>query len=309
MKRSFFFLIHLLLPLFLLSAVPGVQTAETTEPGGVLPVYLDDADYAARGGITFSDGRRVYASGFVLSVEQGTSATVLLFGIPCNVASGEAALEITGGDSGGEYRLEKALMVAARDFKEETIPLTEFLTRLRQEEKEKRDRESREMYSILVTFRPDAVFDTGPYILPVTGGRETSWFGDRRTYTYPDGGTGGSIHSGIDLAAPEGTAVYSSGAGRVVFSGPRIITGETVVVEHLPGVYCLYYHLEDRFAKVGEQVYRGQVIGTVGMTGFATGPHLHWEFRVGGVPVDPAPLTGRGILDKEEILGMIGVED
>jgi murein DD-endopeptidase MepM/ murein hydrolase activator NlpD len=67
----------------------------------------------------------------------------------------------------------------------------------------------------------------------------------------------------------------------------RIVTGNTVVIEHLPGVFSLYYHLDSIGVDEGDVVEQGERIGTVGMTGLATGPHLHWEIRVGGVPVAP----------------------
>jgi len=76
----------------------------------------------------------------------------------------------------------------------------------------------------------------------------------------------------------------------------RIVTGNTVVVEHLPGVFSLYYHLDEIRVEEGVLVAGGQEIGTVGDTGLATGPHLHWEMRVGGVPVSPEDLMDHPLL-------------
>ena len=67
----------------------------------------------------------------------------------------------------------------------------------------------------------------------------------------------------------------------------RISTGWSVVVEHLPGVYSLYYHLDSLAASEGEAVRAGTLIGRSGSTGLSTGPHLHWEFRVNGEAVSP----------------------
>jgi len=75
----------------------------------------------------------------------------------------------------------------------------------------------------------------------------------------------------------------------------RISTGFTVVIEHLPGVYSLYYHLDALLAGEGETVRTGSLIGRSGNTGLATGPHLHWEFRVNGEAADPDWFTGRVI--------------
>jgi murein DD-endopeptidase MepM/ murein hydrolase activator NlpD len=84
----------------------------------------------------------------------------------------------------------------------------------------------------------------------------------------------------------------------VVLAKERIITGNSVVIEHLPGVFSLYYHLQDIEVQEGQRLFQGQRIGTVGMTGLATGPHLHWELRVSGVAVDPDFFVGRPVIDR-----------
>ena len=76
------------------------------------------------------------------------------------------------------------------------------------------------------------------------------------------------------------------------------ITGNTVILEHLCGVYTLYYHLNSLSVKEGELVEAGTQIGEIGATGFVTGPHLHWELRVAGVAVDPEAFISTPILDK-----------
>ena len=134
----------------------------------------------------------------------------------------------------------------------------------------------------------DALYHFGPFSVPIEDGVITSYFGDRRLYLYIDVQSERSVHSGIDLAAPTGTPVLSSGGGLVVFAANRLITGNTVVIEHLPGVYSLYYHLEEISVDTEEMVNEGGIIGTLGSSGLATGPHLHWEIRIGGIPVDPS---------------------
>ena len=67
----------------------------------------------------------------------------------------------------------------------------------------------------------------------------------------------------------------------------RIITGNTVIIEHLPGVFTLYYHMDSILIESGMVVKKGKQIGPVGATGLVTGAHLHWELRVSQVPVDP----------------------
>jgi murein DD-endopeptidase MepM/ murein hydrolase activator NlpD len=100
-------------------------------------------------------------------------------------------------------------------------------------------------------------------------------------------------HRGVDYAAPTGTPVYAAGAGRVQFRGRQNGYGNTVIIDHGQGHTTLYAHLS-RFnnnARAGHRVQQGDVIGYVGMTGLASGPHLHYEFRIKGVHRDPLTVT------------------
>ncbi len=100
-------------------------------------------------------------------------------------------------------------------------------------------------------------------------------------------------HKGIDFAAPSGTPIKAAGAGRVVSRGRNGGYGNAVVLAHKSGITTLYGHMS-RFARglaVGNQVAQGQVIGYVGMTGLASGPHVHYEYRVNGVHKNPARVT------------------
>jgi murein DD-endopeptidase MepM/ murein hydrolase activator NlpD len=100
-------------------------------------------------------------------------------------------------------------------------------------------------------------------------------------------------HRGIDYAAPTGTPVYSAGDGRVVQSGYSDSMGNFVVIQH-DGTYSTkYLHLSKRTVSVGTRVKQHQVIGAVGSTGWATGPHLHYEFLVNGVHTNPAKIAGK----------------
>jgi murein DD-endopeptidase MepM/ murein hydrolase activator NlpD len=99
-------------------------------------------------------------------------------------------------------------------------------------------------------------------------------------------------HKGIDFAAPVGTPVKAAGSGRVIFRGVKGGYGNVVILAHAGSVTTLYGHMS-RFAgglHVGDKVKQGEVIGYVGMTGLATGPHLHYEYRVNGVHRNPATI-------------------
>ena len=95
------------------------------------------------------------------------------------------------------------------------------------------------------------------------------------------------MHSGIDYAAGTGAPIKAAGSGIVVWAGPRGGYGNAVIIDHRNGLATLYAHQSRVNATVGQKVSTGQVIGFVGQTGMATGPHLHFEVRELGAPVDP----------------------
>ena len=100
-------------------------------------------------------------------------------------------------------------------------------------------------------------------------------------------------HKGVDYAAPTGTPVKAAGDGRIAWAGPKGGYGNVVIIEHSRSITTVYGHLS-RFAKgtrVGQHVTQGTVIAYVGMTGLATGPHLHYEYRVNGVFKNPQTVS------------------
>ena len=101
------------------------------------------------------------------------------------------------------------------------------------------------------------------------------------------------FHSGVDFAVPEGTVVRAAGAGIVRLAELLPLSGNAVMIDHGVGVITSYQHLSAIDVSVRQQIQKGDVIGRVGSTGLATGPHLHWGLRVNGVRVDPMPWTVR----------------
>jgi murein DD-endopeptidase MepM/ murein hydrolase activator NlpD len=97
----------------------------------------------------------------------------------------------------------------------------------------------------------------------------------------------GHMHEGIDIAAPSGTPIRAAAAGTVIYAGWMSGYGNLVVVDHAGGLATAYAHQSSIAAGVGASVGQGQVIGYVGCTGHCYGPHLHFEVRVNGMPVDP----------------------
>jgi len=131
----------------------------------------------------------------------------------------------------------------------------------------------------------------GAWIVPCAGGA-TSAYGRRR---YVNGHWWGQ-HNGADVRAGFGTPVKASNSGRVALSAYLpALRGNCVVIDHGCNVFSVYMHLSRREVSEGQAVQKGQEIGKVGATGFVTGPHLHWEVRIGWEPVDPNHVVARGI--------------
>ncbi|MBQ2904753.1 MAG: M23 family metallopeptidase [Clostridia bacterium] len=123
-------------------------------------------------------------------------------------------------------------------------------------------------------------------VIPVKNARITSRFGYR---TNPVSGNYG-FHTGLDLAAAEGTPVAASFYGRVSETGESDVWGKYVLMEHSDGFETYYCHLSEIFVSEDAVIRQGETVGLVGSTGWSTGPHLHFEVRINGVRVDPERL-------------------
>jgi murein DD-endopeptidase MepM/ murein hydrolase activator NlpD len=126
----------------------------------------------------------------------------------------------------------------------------------------------------------------GPWLRPVAGDAPGTGFGARRVIN----GQPRSPHSGIDFPAAVGTPVVAANRGRVALVGEFFFPGRLVILDHGLGLYTAYFHLDTILVTSGQLVKAGEVLGTVGMTGRVTGPHLHFGAQVGGSRIDPAVL-------------------
>ncbi|HEX2035373.1 MAG TPA: M23 family metallopeptidase [Chloroflexota bacterium] len=153
-------------------------------------------------------------------------------------------------------------------------------------------RESLTLAAVLAHSAPGPRWQ-GPFRLPVSGTLVTA-HGARRVYVDPAGRAVGSAqHPGVDLVAPAGTPIVAPAAGVVAFVGTWSIKGNVVVLDHGAGVHSVYAHASVIAVAPGQTVAPGQLLGRVGSNGLSTGPHLHWEVRVGGLAVEPMEWTRR----------------
>jgi len=122
---------------------------------------------------------------------------------------------------------------------------------------------------------------------PVAGGSGTFAWPLSGPITSPFGMRWGTLHPGIDIGVPTGTPIHAAGSGTVVWCGWMSGYGNLVMIDHHNGLATLYGHQSRIAVGCNQEVSQGETIGYVGCTGFCTGPHLHFEVRVNGTPVDP----------------------
>jgi murein DD-endopeptidase MepM/ murein hydrolase activator NlpD len=159
--------------------------------------------------------------------------------------------------------------------------LEELVREKQQEEDERRAAERRAAQLAGVSLPPEPGAP-GQLLWPVSG-PITSPFGMRMHPVYGRP----ILHAGIDIAAATGTTIAAAADGRVIVAGTQGDCGKMVAIDHHGGLSTIYCHMSQIFVGVGQDVQRGQAIGAVGMTGDATGPHVHFQVMENGHPVDP----------------------
>ena len=228
---------------------------------------------------------------FINSRSKRSTTPEMLCGIPLSTwlnSEEEYSLKITidiGNSTAKEFTIP--FVLESKNFISETIPLDQKNSEIKQDMTVERLAQIEKLNNILSTTMSQDVYSLKQFIRPIESNRKTAFFADRRTYTYTNGKSSTSLHNGIDYGIPEGTPVISCAEGRIVMAENRISTGWSVVIEHLPGLYSLYYHLKELDVKEGQNVKQGESIGKSGSTGLATGPHLHWEVRLNMAAVNP----------------------
>jgi murein DD-endopeptidase MepM/ murein hydrolase activator NlpD len=189
-------------------------------------------------------------------------------------AGGSQTLKV----SSGEESWNRTLQVKKRNYGHQSISLNPAT--LASYDKPQNKADDQTILDELEADRTSRLFGVN-FQIPVEA-PETTGFGLRRTYN----GWRKGWHKGLDLAGWEGEAVASPTDAVVLHTARGVVNGNTVVLSHGAGVGSVYMHLNSIQVRAGQEVKQGQVIGTVGGTGgFA--PHLHWEVRVHGVPVNP----------------------
>ena len=237
-------------------------------PGGIAVVPINaetkpDAYYR---------GRRV----MVLGTAGDWRAIV---GIPLGADPGAHRLEIRDGGKKAFYNFD----VSTRDYEEQRItikddrkvnPLPMDMERINRETALIRDAKAAWSRLEPVSLTLDQPVQ-GPYSSP---------FGLRRFFNDQPR----NPHTGLDIAADQGTPIRAAGPGRIILTGEFFFNGNTVFIDHGQGLITMYCHMERIDVKDGQEIDQGEAIGTVGQTGRVTGAHLHWSVILNQTMVDPA---------------------
>ena len=212
-----------------------------------------------------------------------------LIGIDFTHAVGAYPLDITIGGDFGERRLMHRIEVLSTDFGTQTLTLPKGKVDLDQKTLDRVEREA-ERFKEIFSRSAERKMWRLPFYLP-TEGEISGPFGQRRVIN----GEEKNPHTGVDIAAPLGKEVIASNDGKIILTGEFFFNGNSIVIDHGGGVLTMYFHLSEIRVKEGMSVERGQIIGLVGQSGRATGPHLHWGARVHQARVDPYFLLKIGL--------------
>jgi murein DD-endopeptidase MepM/ murein hydrolase activator NlpD len=187
---------------------------------------------------------------------------------------------------GPPYRLHTDLKIMRTGFapEEQSLSLPTGMVDFSARRLQQINRDNEMLSEALVMTARQRFWSEG-FLLPVKG-RITTRFGTRRILN----GKPRSPHNGVDIAGGKGSPVKASNSGKVVLADSFYLSGRTVVVDHGWGVSTIYAHLDRIDVSEGQRVKRGQPLGTVGSTGRATGPHLHFGALIRSVKVDPLRL-------------------
>ena len=258
----------LLSPLFVHAVEVTSLPTGANVPGGVAIVET---------GVSATSGQ--YKKDKIMLVEfEGAQFAVI--GIPLNAALGEHSITLKTAD--GE-QVTRLFTVQDKHYVEQRLTITnERQVNPNNDDMVRINRESAEMNQAFSSW-DETLQPVFAMRAPVDGVRSSS-FGLKRFFNDQPR----APHSGMDIAAPEGTPIYAPAPGVVRSTGEYFFNGNTIILDHGHGLITLYCHMNTIDVVPGTRVETGEQIGKVGQTGRVTGPHLHWSINLNNVRVDPA---------------------
>ncbi len=238
-------------------------------PGGIAIVPIHGTDTASK--VTYH--------GEPVLTRRSGKGWVAVVGIPLSAKAGQDAIEVDG--------QSVPFTIKPKHYPEQRVHVADQRKVTPNAEDEARIAKEQVLMAPAWKAWPEALIPSLSLRQP-TPGALTASFGMRRIFN----GVPRSPHSGLDIRAPQGQAVRAPAAGRVVLTGDFFYSGNAVFVAHGEGVVSLLCHLSKISVKEGQVLQAGDVVGEVGKTGRATGPHLHWSLSLNNARVDPRLFLG-----------------
>ena len=252
--------------------------------GAIVLVTLESAEPLAEATLVASDRR--------IAMENDADGRVFrtLYGIDFESDVGKRTLRVEArrvgarGVEGAPARVAKTLEVRSGRFPTQNLKVAPAYVEPPKEELDRIAEDREKVQRVWAAADSDRRF-AGPFRRPVASA-STGSFGVRRVFN----GKPRNPHDGVDLAAPQGEPVVAPAPAIVAMSDELYFSGGTIILDHGEGLFTTYFHLSARDVRVGDAVTAGQRIGSVGATGRATGPHLHWGARLRRARVNPLDL-------------------
>jgi murein DD-endopeptidase MepM/ murein hydrolase activator NlpD len=266
---------------FLLSLTAATASGAGTATAASLPRDARVPGGVARLALGAAADRPLASQGDLPLLVLGSGAGwIAAVGIPLGTQPGPAQVEVrtATGTRSIDY------VVHPKAYPQQRLRVAPGHVHLSPEDQARHAREHAHQQQVMETFSPPANGLLSLAMRVPVPGRRTSSFGLQRVFN----GQARAPHSGMDIAAPVGTPVTAPLQGRVVDTGDYFFNGETVWLDHGAGLLTLYCHLSAFFVAPGDLLQTGDVLGAVGATGRATGPHLHWGVLLNRTMVDPS---------------------
>ncbi len=257
--------------------VPGINGQFSGKQGDTLFIRIVD-----QGRISRATGR--FLSRQVTFFPDGTGGVASLLGLDLQDPPGTHELSVELLAEEGPRQLSYNVLVLKEKFPAQHLTLPKDQVDLDAATLARATAEREEAREVLSRLSAHRYWENA-FIEPVDG-RITGAFGGRRIIN----GQARSPHNGEDIAAPPGTEVRAMNDGVVGRTVEHFFSGKGVFLDHGLGLHSMYFHLSEVVVQEGQVVSRGQIIGKVGATGRASGPHLHWGVRVNGARVNPYSL-------------------
>ncbi|ALP53610.1 hypothetical protein Tel_10970 [Candidatus Tenderia electrophaga] len=262
----------------LISLATWAQAAELPRqesvPGGIAVIKLDtSAEHPPKASYK---GKPV----MVLRHQDGWYAVI---GIPLSAKTGKHLLKTSSAGRDKTYRFQvkdkayETQHITIKD-KRKVTPNADDLKRIRAESKQ---------ISAALSHWDDRAYTDSPLLELPAEGPLSSPFGLRRFFNELPR----KPHSGIDIAASKGAPITAPAGAKVILTGNFFFNGNSVFLDHGQGLITMYCHMDTIEVREGEMVERGQRIGTIGMTGRVTGPHLHWSVSLNDARIDPGLIV------------------